>query len=147
MENTTHIVEAFPNKIINIHPSLLPKFGGKGMFGRHVHQSVIDAKEVESGISIHYVNSQYDKGAVIFQAKTTVDPKETPESLAQKIHKLEHQHFSEQIEKLLIPTEKEYSLHRWSCKWKSRPRRIWVNFGWEGTPIKKPMPRVYSYHK
>ncbi|MEC7567762.1 MAG: phosphoribosylglycinamide formyltransferase, partial [Bacteroidota bacterium] len=92
-----HIVEAFPNKIINIHPSLLPKFGGKGMFGRHVHQAVIDAKEAESGISIHYVNSQYDEGAIIFQAKTTVDFQETPESLAQKIHKLEHQYFSKQI--------------------------------------------------
>ncbi|MEC7568395.1 MAG: phosphoribosylglycinamide formyltransferase, partial [Bacteroidota bacterium] len=77
-----HIVDAFPDKIINIHPSLLPKFGGKGMFGRHVHQAVIDAKELESGISIHYVNSQYDEGAIIFQAKTPVDPQETPESLA-----------------------------------------------------------------
>ena len=133
-----HIVEAFPNKIINIHPSLLPKFGGKGMFGRHVHQSVIDAKEVESGISIHYVNSQYDKGAVIFQAKITVDVKETPESLAQKIHKLEHQHLSEQIEKLLIQTEKRVNLYTdGAARGNPGPGGYGLILEWEGTAYRK----------
>ena len=133
-----HIVEAFPNKIINIHPSLLPKFGGKGMFGRHVHQSVIDAKEVESGISIHYVNSQYDKGAVIFQAKITVDTNETPESLAQKIHKLEHQHLSEQIEKLLIQTEKRVNLYTdGAARGNPGPGGYGLILEWEGTAYRK----------
>ncbi|MGB2184076.1 MAG: ribonuclease HI [Flavobacteriaceae bacterium] len=133
-----HIVDAFPDKIINIHPSLLPKFGGKGMFGRHVHQAVIDAKELESGISIHYVNSQYDEGAIIFQAKTTVDPQETPESLAQKIHKLEHQHFSEQIEKLLIPTEKRVNLYTdGAASGNPGPGGYGLILEWEGTPYKK----------
>ena len=133
-----HIVDAFTEKIINIHPSLLPKFGGKGMFGRHVHQAVIDAKELESGISIHYVNSQYDEGAIIFQAKTTVDPQETPESLAQKIHKLEHQHFSEQIEKLLIPTEKRVNLYTdGAASGNPGPGGYGLILEWEGTPYKK----------
>lgn len=133
-----HIVDAFTEKIINIHPSLLPKFGGKGMFGRHVHQAVIDAKELESGISIHYVNSQYDEGAIIFQAKTTVDPQETPESLAQKIHKLEHQHLSEQIEKLLIPTEKRVNLYTdGAARGNPGPGGYGLILEWEGTPYKK----------
>ncbi len=133
-----HIVEAFPNKIINIHPSLLPKFGGKGMFGRHVHKAVIDAKEVESGISIHYVNSEYDEGAIIFQAKTTVDFQETPESLAQKIHKLEHQYFSKQIEKLLIPTAKRVLLYTdGAASGNPGPGGYGLILEWEGTPYKK----------
>ena len=133
-----HIVDAFPDKIINIHPSLLPKFGGKGMFGRHVHQAVIDAKERESGISIHYVNSQYDEGAIIFQAKTTVDPQETPDSLAQKIHKLEHQHFSEQIEKLLFPTQKRVKLYTdGAASGNPGPGGYGLILEWEGTPYKK----------
>ena len=141
-----HIVEAFPDKIINIHPSLLPKFGGKGMFGRHVHQAVIDAKEVESGISIHYVNSQYDEGAIIFQAKTTVDPQETLESLAQKIHKLEHQHFPEQIEKLLIPTEKRVNLYTdGAARGNPGPGGYGLILEWEGTPYKKTYAQGYIH--
>lgn len=141
-----HIVEAFPDKIINIHPSLLPKFGGKGMFGRHVHQAVIDAKEVESGISIHYVNSQYDEGAIIFQAKTTVDPQETPESLAQKIHKLEHQHFPEQIEKLLFPTEKRVNLYTdGAARGNPGPGGYGLILEWEGTPYKKTYAQGYIH--
>lgn len=141
-----HIVEAFPDKIINIHPSLLPKFGGKGMFGRHVHQAVIDAKEVESGISIHFVNSQYDEGAIIFQAKTTVAPQETPESLAQKIHKLEHKHFSEQIEKLLIPTEKRVNLYTdGAASGNPGPGGYGLILEWEGTPYKKTYAQGYIY--
>jgi formyltetrahydrofolate-dependent phosphoribosylglycinamide formyltransferase len=133
-----HIVDAFPDKIINIHPSLLPKFGGKGMFGRHVHQAVIDAKELESGISIHYVNSQYDEGAIIFQAKTTVDRQETCESLAQKIHKLEHQHLTEQIEKLLIPTEKRVNLYTdGAARGNPGPGGYGLILEWQGTPYKR----------
>lgn len=96
-----HIIQKFPNKIINIHPSLLPKYGGKGMYGNFVHQAVIDNNETESGISIHFVNEHYDEGAIIFQAKTTVETDETTESLAQKIHQLEYVHFPKEIEKLI----------------------------------------------
>ncbi|MEC8090305.1 MAG: ribonuclease HI [Bacteroidota bacterium] len=141
-----HIVDAFPDKIINIHPSLLPKFGGKGMFGRHVHQAVIDAKELESGISIHYVNSQYDKGAIIFQAKTAVDPQETPESLAQKIHNLEYRHFSEQIEKLLIQTEKRVNLYTdGAARGNPGPGGYGLILEWEGTPYKKIYAQGYIH--
>lgn len=98
------IVKAYPNKIVNIHPALLPKFGGKGMFGMHVHRAVIATGESESGITIHYVNENYDEGAIIMQAKVSVASSETPESLAQKIHKLEHQHFPATIEKILTAT-------------------------------------------
>lgn len=94
-------VKAFPNKIINIHPSLLPKYGGKGMYGMHVHKAVIANKETESGITIHFVNEEYDKGEVILQAKCRVEPNDTPESLAAKIHKLEYDNFPKAIEKLL----------------------------------------------
>ena len=87
--------------IINIHPALLPKYGGKGMYGAHVHEAVIAAKEMESGISIHWVNEHYDEGAIIYQATCKVDANDTPETLAQKIHALEHAHFAPTIEKLL----------------------------------------------
>jgi phosphoribosylglycinamide formyltransferase-1 len=93
------IVKAYPNKIVNIHPALLPKFGGKGMFGMNVHRAVISSGESESGITIHYVNENYDEGAIIMQATVSVEPSDTPESLAQKIHKLEHQHYPITIEK------------------------------------------------
>lgn len=95
------LVAKFPNRIINLHPALLPKYGGKGMYGMNVHKAVIENGEKESGISIHYVNEKYDEGNIIFQAKCTVDPDETPESLSAKIHKLEHNHFPEVIDKLL----------------------------------------------
>lgn len=95
------LVDTFKGKIINIHPSLLPKFGGKGMYGEHVHQAVIEAREHESGITIHYVNEKFDEGEIIFQATCQVDPSDTPSSLAQKIHKLEHKHFPITIEKIL----------------------------------------------
>ena len=96
------IVEAFPNKIVNIHPALLPKFGGKGMYGIHVHRAVIESSAAVSGITIHYVNENYDEGAIIKQANVSIVPSDTPESLAQKIHKLEHEHYPTTIEKLLI---------------------------------------------
>ncbi|PTX44951.1 formyltetrahydrofolate-dependent phosphoribosylglycinamide formyltransferase [Christiangramia gaetbulicola] len=97
----TNIIKAFPNKIINIHPALLPKYGGKGMYGSKVHESVIDAKEKESGITIHYVNEKYDEGQTIFQATTPVNENDTAETLAEKIHELEYRHFPEVIQQLL----------------------------------------------
>lgn len=95
------IIREFPDKIINIHPALLPKFGGKGMYGAKVHESVIAKREKESGISIHYVNEKYDEGQMIFQATTPVDENDTPESLAGKIHELEYRHFPQVIQQLL----------------------------------------------
>lgn len=95
------ILKAFPNKVINIHPALLPKYGGKGMYGMNVHKSVIANSEKESGITIHYVSKEYDKGNIIFQAKTSVSSNDSPENLAQKIHELEYEHFPQVIEQLL----------------------------------------------
>ena len=96
-----HIVEAFPNRIVNIHPALLPKYGGKGMYGERVHQAVIDNGEKETGISIHYVNEKYDEGDIIFQARCPVEPGDTPESLAKKVHELEYKHYPEVLYQLL----------------------------------------------
>ena len=95
------LIQAYPNKIINIHPALLPKYGGKGMYGDKVHQAVIAAGEKESGITIHFVDELYDHGNIIFQAKCTVEPTDTAATLAQKIHQLEHQHYPEVIENIL----------------------------------------------
>ena len=95
------LVRAYPKAIINIHPALLPKYGGKGMYGARVHEAVIAAGEKESGITIHWVNEDYDEGAIIFQAKCSIDANDTPTSLANKIHALEHAHFATTIEKLL----------------------------------------------
>ena len=97
----SQMVIAFPNKIVNIHPALLPNYGGKGMYGDNVHKAVISAKEKESGITIHYVNEQYDEGAIIAQHKCAISENDTPDSLASKIHKLEHQYFPETIEAVL----------------------------------------------
>ncbi len=97
----TEIIRKYEGRIVNIHPALLPQYGGKGMYGMHVHKAVIDNKEQESGISIHYVNEKYDEGDIIFQAKCKVERNDTPESLAKKIHVLEHRHFPEVISKLL----------------------------------------------
>ncbi|MBI6117423.1 phosphoribosylglycinamide formyltransferase [Salegentibacter maritimus] len=95
------ILKSFPGKIINIHPALLPKYGGKGMYGMNVHKAIIENKEKESGISIHFVNENYDEGEVIFQAKTNISEDDTPETLAEKIHELEYKHFPEIIQQLL----------------------------------------------
>ena len=95
------VVREYRNRILNIHPALLPKFGGKGMYGRHVHQAVIDAGEKESGISIHYVNEKFDEGKIVFQMKCEVGLHETAETLAEKVRELEHKHFPAEIEKLL----------------------------------------------
>ncbi len=96
-----NIIQAFPNKIINIHPSLLPKYGGKGMYGANVHNAVIDARENESGITIHYVNEHYDKGNIIVQAHCALDEQDTAVTLAGKIRELEHFYFPRTIEFLL----------------------------------------------
>jgi len=96
-----NLIKEFPNKIINIHPALLPKYGGKGMYGDKVHQAVVAAKETESGITIHYVNEHYDEGKIIFQAKCPVEPSDTFEDVASKIHTLEYKHFPEVIEEVV----------------------------------------------
>lgn len=95
------LVAAFPYRIVNIHPALLPKFGGKGMYGLHVHKAVIEAKETESGISVHYVNEEYDRGEIILQEKILVGEHETPESLAHKVQALEHRFFPLAIEQVV----------------------------------------------
>lgn len=99
------LVRAFPNKIINIHPALLPKFGGKGMYGHFVHEAIVAAGETESGITIHYVNEQYDEGQVIFQARCSVSPVDTPEDVARKVQVLEHIHYPKVIEDVLMHNE------------------------------------------
>lgn len=94
-------IQHFPNKIINLHPALLPKYGGKGMYGHHVHQAVLQNKETESGITIHYVNEEYDKGDVLLQAKCRIEKNDTIETLSARIHDLEYEHLPKIIEKLL----------------------------------------------
>jgi|TARA_B110000305_G_scaffold231699_1_gene285543 phosphoribosylglycinamide formyltransferase-1 len=96
------IVEAFPNKIVNIHPALLPKYGGKGMYGMKVHNAVVANKERETGITIHYVNENYDEGAIIFQAKTEVLKTDTADDVAGKIHELEYEHFPKVVKKIIL---------------------------------------------
>ncbi len=96
------LIDAYPRKIINIHPALLPKFGGKGMYGSFVHQAVIDAKEKESGITIHHVDEHYDHGDIIFQARCAVNSEDDTNSLSKKIHDLEHKHYPLIIEQVLI---------------------------------------------
>jgi phosphoribosylglycinamide formyltransferase-1 len=92
------LLSAYPEKIINIHPALLPRFGGKGMYGLRVHQAVIDAGEKESGITVHLANDEYDEGKILFQARCPIEPGETPQSLASKLQKLEHTHFPRVVE-------------------------------------------------
>ena len=96
-----NILQSFPDKIINIHPALLPKYGGKGMYGMHVHNAVIDNQENETGITIHYVNENYDEGAIIFQKSVAIDKSDTAKSVAEKIHQLEMKYFPAVIEDLL----------------------------------------------
>ena len=98
----SNLIQAYPKKIINIHPALLPKYGGKGFYGEHVHEAVVAAKETYSGITIHYVNEIYDSGEFIMQAYTKLDTNETPDSLAAKIHKLEQAYFPVAIEQILL---------------------------------------------
>jgi phosphoribosylglycinamide formyltransferase-1 len=95
------LIEAYPRRMVNIHPALLPRYGGKGMYGQHVHRAVIDNQEKESGITIHYVNQAYDEGDILFQARCPVLKNDTPESLAGRIHALEYEHFPKVVESLL----------------------------------------------
>lgn len=95
------IIAQYPNKIVNIHPALLPNYGGKGMYGMFVHQAVLENKEKETGISIHYVNEHYDEGGIIFQQSVNIEDCTTAEEIAQKVHELEHEYFPVLIEKLL----------------------------------------------
>jgi phosphoribosylglycinamide formyltransferase-1 len=95
------ILKEFPNKVVNIHPALLPKYGGKGMYGMYVHEAVIANKEKETGITIHYVNEHYDEGAIIFQKKCEVETTDSAQDVAGKIHKLEMAHFPEIVAGLL----------------------------------------------
>ena len=99
------ITAAWPNKIVNIHPALLPAYGGKGMYGHHVHEAVIAAGEKESGITIHYVNDHYDQGAIIFQAKCPVLPTDTPDDLAARVHELEYRYFPQIIAETILKKE------------------------------------------
>ncbi|WP_339666909.1 phosphoribosylglycinamide formyltransferase [Maribacter arcticus] len=96
------ITNAFPNKIINIHPALLPKYGGKGMYGMNVHNAVLENKEPETGITIHYVNAHYDEGAIIHQAKTSISPKDSADDIASKVHQLEYEYFPKVIDDILF---------------------------------------------
>lgn len=97
-----HILAEFPNRVINIHPALLPKYGGKGMYGQHVHEAVVANNESETGITIHYVNEKYDEGAIIFQAHTDVDKNDDPTDVAKKVHALEYAYFPKVIEEILL---------------------------------------------
>ena len=95
------ILNEFPNKVINVHPALLPKYGGKGMYGKYVHQAVVENNEPETGITIHYVNEHYDEGAIIFQAKCDVSPSDSVEDVAYKIHELEMEYFPKVVNDLI----------------------------------------------
>jgi phosphoribosylglycinamide formyltransferase-1 len=97
-----NLIQHYSNRMINIHPALLPKFGGKGMYGMRVHQAVIENKETHTGITIHLVNEKYDEGEVLFQASCLVSPVDTPEDVARKVQMLEHAHFPEVIEKVIL---------------------------------------------
>ncbi|MCC5927702.1 MAG: phosphoribosylglycinamide formyltransferase [Cyclobacteriaceae bacterium] len=99
------IISRYPNRILNIHPALLPKYGGKGMYGDRVHKAVLQAGEKYSGISIHFVNAEYDKGEMVFQEKCRLEENETPESLAEKVHRLEHFYYPRIIEKCITELE------------------------------------------
>ncbi|NNE03652.1 MAG: phosphoribosylglycinamide formyltransferase [Eudoraea sp.] len=96
------LIKEFPNKIINVHPALLPKYGGKGMYGVHVHQAVKENKDPETGITIHYVNEHYDDGAVIKQYRTALEPQDSVETIIKKVQTLEHTYFPKVIEELLF---------------------------------------------
>ena len=100
------LIKAYPGKIINIHPALLPKYGGKGKYGHFVHEAVINNKEKESGITIHYVDEQYDHGDIIFQSRCEVTDTDTAEQLAHKIHLLEHEHYPKVVEKVVMNNSK-----------------------------------------
>lgn len=102
-----YLIETFPDRILNIHPALLPKYGGKGMYGHHVHKAVHDNKEKESGMTIHLVDEHYDEGKILFQATTALEAYDGPDMIAAKVLKLEHRHYPEQIEKLILSQQND----------------------------------------
>jgi phosphoribosylglycinamide formyltransferase-1 len=101
-----YLVQAYPRKIVNIHPALLPKYGGKGMYGHFVHEAVKKAGETESGMTIHYVNEHYDEGDIIFQASCRLQPDDDPETIAKRVLRLEHEHFAPVVEQLILKQER-----------------------------------------
>ncbi|MBN2639392.1 MAG: phosphoribosylglycinamide formyltransferase [Bacteroidales bacterium] len=105
-----YLIDDFPEAIINIHPALLPGFGGKGMYGMNVHKAVIESGELKSGITIHLVNEHYDKGRVLFQQAIDIDKEETPDSLAKRIHELEYKYFPQIIESFLFENQQFYDI-------------------------------------
>lgn len=100
------LLKEYPFRIVNIHPALLPKFGGKGMYGMHVHQAVVDNGETQTGITIHYINEHYDEGDIIFQADCPVFKEDTPEQVAERVHELEHRFFPKVIEQIVLDLPK-----------------------------------------
>jgi phosphoribosylglycinamide formyltransferase 1 len=101
------IIQAYSKRIVNIHPALLPKFGGEGMYGKKVHEAVLQSGDTETGISIHYVNEQFDEGEIIYQSRCLIDTNDDAEKLAYKVHQLEHQHYPKIIEDLLKKLDKK----------------------------------------
>jgi len=99
------LIQAYPRRIFNIHPALLPAYGGKGMYGMKVHEAVVKNREKETGITIHYVNAEYDRGDIIFQAVCPVDEKDTPEEVAQKVHSLEYKYYPRILEQVILGRE------------------------------------------
>lgn len=99
-----YLLQAYEGQIVNIHPALLPKYGGKGMYGQHVHRAVKAAGETESGMTIHYANEHYDEGGIIFQARCLIAPSDSAENIASKVLQLEHQHYAPTIERLMLNT-------------------------------------------
>jgi len=99
-----YLVNAYDQRIVNIHPALLPKYGGKGMYGHHIHEAVKAAGDQQSGMTIHYVNEHYDEGAIIFQAKCSLQSTDSPEDISKKVLQLEHQHYPQVIENLILET-------------------------------------------
>lgn len=97
-----YLIDAYPSRIVNIHPALLPKFGGKGMYGMHVHEAVKQSGETETGITIHLIDGNYDKGCTVFQAKVAIDPSDSPDDIANKVHALEYKYYPEVIEKIAL---------------------------------------------
>ena len=97
-----NLIQAYPNRIVNIHPALLPKYGGKGMYGDHVHKAVLENQEEESGITIHFVNEVYDEGKIIFQGKCKVLSEDDPDSLAKRIHQLEYEYYPRVVEAVVL---------------------------------------------
>tara|TARA_R110002049_G_scaffold56390_3_gene155482 strand:+ start:2720 stop:3301 length:582 start_codon:yes stop_codon:yes gene_type:complete len=102
-----HILKQYPNRVINLHPALLPKYGGKGMYGSYVHEAVVFNKEKETGITIHYVNENYDEGAIIFQKSVELSEKDTAVTVAEKVHELEYRYFPKVVEEVLLEDSKK----------------------------------------